>query len=75
MQQDVRVALDQTGQQSGAGQVDNAGTGGIHCGTGSFDALAAYPHRPAVVHRLAVEHARGLQDDDRGRLCDGGTRE
>ena len=64
MQQDVRVAFDQAGQQRGAGQVDDLGVGGVdgRGGSGGLDAVAADAHGPAFVRGLAIEDAGGFED-------------
>ena len=66
VEQDVRVAFDQAGQQRGAGQIDDLGVGGVdgRGGSGGLDAVAAHAHGPAFVHGLAVEDAGGLEDGD-----------
>ena len=46
-----------------------AGTVVDAAGTGRLDALAAHHHDPSGAHRLAVEHAIGLQDNDCGAGC------
>jgi hypothetical protein len=68
MEEDVRMAFDEAGEQRRARKIDDgcAGHGDRHGRTGGLDALILHPHGPALVHRLAVEDARGT-DDNRGR--------
>ena len=64
MEQDVRVTFDQARRQRRAGQIDDARAGGGRAGVsaGRVDPVAFDPHRPPLVHRLAVEDARRLHD-------------
>ncbi len=73
VQQDVRMPFDQTRRQRRARQVDDGGARRRDACVGSdgVDALAFHAHAPSLARRLAVEDARGTQDDDRrvdGRL-------
>ena len=75
VQQDVRVPFDQPRHQRRARQVDDrrAGRGDARRRPDGLDAIAAHAHRPALVHRVAVEHARGLQHRDRLCVARGGV--
>ena len=82
MQQNVRMAFHHSGHQREAREVDRFGVGGIDPGrwAGGLDALAAYAHRPAFLHGLAIEDPRRPKHRDcpgigappalRGRLAD-----
>jgi len=61
------MPLDQPRRQRRAGQVDHLGAGGgdARFRSGRVDALAFDAYRPALVHRLAVEDPRRLEDGDR----------
>ena len=58
-------AFDEPGHQRRARQIDRrrAGGGDARRRARRLDALATHAHRPAFVHRLAVEDARGPKDD------------
>ena len=69
MQQHVRVPFDETWQQGGARQIDHprARGAGSRVGADCLDAIAAHAHRPPVVRRVAVEHARRSENRDGSR--------
>ena len=71
VQQDVRVSFDEARRQRRARQIDRfrAGRGNARVGPDGVDALAFDAHRPAFVHRVAVEDACRLQHGDRSRRC------
>ena len=59
------------GKQRGVRQIDRLGAGrrgDARRRPGGLDPLAAHDHGPAVVHRLAVEHAGRMQEIRRGAL-------
>ena len=60
------MPFDESGRQRRAGQIDDlrAGGGDRRRRPDGVDALALHAHGPALVHRVAVEHARRLQDRD-----------
>ena len=67
MEQDVRMRLDQAGQQGGARQFDHCAAPireARHRAHG-LDPGAPHEHRPAIAHRLAVEHTRWFEEPDR----------
>ena len=68
VQQDVRVRVDEPGQERHAGEIDldRAAGGDGRRGTGRLDARAADEDRPAVAHGLAVEDS-GWFEQIRGR--------
>ena len=71
VQQQVRVALDESGHESQPAQLDHAGAGrtGDRCrGPGGADAVAVDDDFPAGLHALAVEHALGAQHEGGARL-------
>ena len=75
MEKQVRVPLDQSRQQSGAGERETPSTrgrGDTRRGTGGDDTLAAYEDDPSVVHLQAVEDPVG-SEEHRGGVGDGGA--
>jgi len=69
MQQEVRMPLDEAGRQRRARQIDHprARGAGSRVGADCLDAIAAHAHRPPVVRRVAVEHARRSENRDGSR--------
>ena len=75
VEEDVGVAFDESGEEGGAGKVDDLGVGGVDGGGGSggLDAVAADADGPAIVGSFAIEDAGGLEDG--GVLGEGGEGE
>src|SRR5262245_20953135 len=61
VQQNVRMALDESGHERGSGEVDHVRTRSIDVWASGFDAVAADAYRPPFVHCFAVKNASGLE--------------
>ena len=70
VEQHVRVPFDEARHERGSRQIDDLCAHRCHAGvrSGRVDAFAFHAHRPAVVHRVAVEDAGRLEHGD----CRGG---
>ena len=63
MQQQVRMAFDEAGQQGGVRQWNGGISGSGYRGYGAYglDAVAASPDGPPLMHRLTIEDPGGDQ--------------
>jgi hypothetical protein len=66
VEQNVRMAFDEAGEQCDAREINHLGIGGFdgRGGSGGFDADAADTDGPGFVGDLAIEDAGGFEDGD-----------